>query len=82
MNYTADIKKIERTYIPADFVVRDWESLEPYFKELLEREISTKELLERWLKDQGELEAVVNENACWRQIKMTCDTENKELEDA
>src|SRR5689334_15843686 len=30
----------------------------------------------------SELEAMVNEDACWRQIKMTCDTENKSLEDA
>ncbi len=30
----------------------------------------------------SELEAVVSEDACWRQIRMTCDTENKELEQA
>jgi oligoendopeptidase F len=34
------------------------------------------------LKDQSELEAIINEDACWRQIRMTCDTENKELENA
>ena len=28
------------------------------------------------------MEAVLSEDACWRQIKMTCDTENKELEEA
>ena len=49
---------------------------------MLERDIATKEKLEQWLKDQSELEAVVNEDACWRQIKMTCDTENKSLEEA
>ncbi len=76
--YTADIKKIQRHFLPADFTVTDWETLEPYFKELLGRDISTKEKLEQWLKDQSELEAVVNEDACWRQIKMTCDTENKD----
>jgi oligoendopeptidase F len=32
------------------------------------------------LKDSSELEAAISEDACWRQIKMTCDTENKELE--
>ena len=30
----------------------------------------------------SELEAVVSEDACWRQIRMTCDTENKKLEEA
>lgn len=82
MNYTADIKKIKRTFIPDDFIVTDWENLECYFINLLERDISTKPLLERWLQDQSELESIVSENACWRQIKMTCDTTNKELEEA
>jgi oligoendopeptidase F len=38
--------------------------------------------MEQWLKDQSGLEAMVNEDACWRQIRMTCDTENKALESA
>ncbi len=82
MTYTADIKKIPRHFIPADFTVSNWESLEPFFKELLERNIDSNPLLEQWLKDQSELEAVVNEDFCWRQIRMTCDTENKSLEEA
>ena len=82
MTPTADIKKIPRYFVPKDFVITDWQSLEPYFKNLLERNIDTSATLEQWLKDQSELEAVVNEDACWRQIKMTCDTENKSLEEA
>ena len=77
MNYTADIKKLPRQFVPKDFAVTDWQNLEPFFKELLERNIETKAELEKWLKNQSELEAVVNEDACWRQIKMTCDIENK-----
>ncbi len=80
--YSADIKKLPRQFVPKDFAVTDWQSLEPYFKDLLERNIDTKESLEKWLKDQSELEALINEDACWRQIKMTCDTENKTLEEA
>jgi oligoendopeptidase F len=80
--YTAEIQKQTRTFLPEDFKVTDWPSLEPYFKELLEREITDKISLEQWLKDQSELEAAVSEDACWRQIKMTCDTENKALEEA
>ena len=38
--------------------------------------------LERWMKDASEVEAVISEDACWRQIRMTCDTENKELEES
>lgn len=82
MNYTADIKKLPRQFVPKDFAVTDWQNLEPFFKELLERNIETKAELEKWLKNQSELEAVVNEDACWRQIKMTCDIENKSLEEA
>jgi oligoendopeptidase F len=80
--YTADIKKLPRHFVPSDFTVTDWQSLEPLFNNLLDRNIDTKENLEQWLKDQSELEALVNEDACWRQIKMTCDTENKALEEA
>ncbi len=80
--YSADIKKIIRSFLPGEFTVTNWDVLEPYFKNLLERDISSLEKLEQWLKDQSELEAIVNEDACWRQIKMTCDTENKALEEA
>jgi oligoendopeptidase F len=80
--YTADIQKLQRSFIPTNFVVTDWNTLETYFTNLLNREINSKEDLEQWLKDQSELEAVVSEDACWRQIKMTCDTENKTLEEA
>ena len=80
--YTADIQKLPRHFVPKDFAVTNWQSLEPMFKNLLDRNIDTKENLEQWLQDQSELEALVSEDACWRQIKMTCDTENKTLEEA
>ena len=79
--YTADIKKLPRNFVPADFVLTDWAVLEPYFKNLSARDIESKSALEKWLQDQSELEAVINEDASWRQIKMTSDTENKVLED-
>jgi oligoendopeptidase F len=82
MTASADIKKIERHFLPKDLVVDKWETIEPYFKELLEREINSKESLEKWLKDTSEVEAVISEDACWRQIKMTCDTTDKSLEEA
>lgn len=80
--YTAAIQKTTRHFVPDNFEVTNWQSLEPFFKELLDRNIDNQQTLEQWLKDQSELEAVVSEDACWRQIKMTCDTENKALEDA
>ena len=82
MNYSADIKKLPRNFLPQDLTITDWKALEPYFIQLNEREIKSEGDLRQWLKDISELEAAVSEDACWRQIKMTCDTENKELEKA
>jgi oligoendopeptidase F len=82
MNYSADISKIKRTYIPEDFNISNWEQLEPWFQNLAERKISSPKEFELWLKDLNELEAVISEDACWRQIRMTCDTTDKTLEDS
>ena len=82
MTYTAELKKPERHFLPEAFAVTDWNTLEPYFQELEQRDLGSREALEKWLEDMSELEAVVSEDVCWRQIRMTCDTENKELEAA
>src|SRR5580692_12098154 len=79
---TADLKKPVRHFLPADYVLKDWAGLEPYFQDLEKRPLETREALEKWLLDMSELEAVVGEDACWRQIRMTCDTENKSLEES
>lgn len=76
------LKQKERTFLPKDFKVTDWAALQPYFETLKERNLNCKADLENWLHDISELEAVVSEDACWRQIKMTCDTTNKECEEA
>lgn len=82
MTLSADIKKLERHFLPQDFTVTTWDTLEPFFKDLADRPINSNTDLEHWLKDISELEAVVSEDACWRQIKMTCDTTDKSLEEA
>ncbi len=82
MSYTAELKKTPRRFLPEDFKVTTWESLEPFLKNLLDRSINSVTDLEAWLKDSSELEAVLSEDACWRQIRMTCDTNNKELEES
>lgn len=83
MNKTfAPLEKNKRQFLPDDFKVSTWDLLQPYFEELVKREINNKQELEKWLYDISELEAVISEDACWRQIKMTCDTTNKEFEEA
>lgn len=82
MDPRAAIQKMPRHFLPADFTITDWTSLEPWFQQLLDRSIADVSELEQWIKDYNELDAAVSEDVCWRQIKMTCDTENKELEEA
>ncbi len=82
MVLSADIQKLERSFVPADFKVTTWELLEPFFKNLADRSLNSREDLEQWMKEMSEVEAVVSEDACWRQIKMTCDTTDKALEEA
>lgn len=72
------IAKKTRTYIPQDLAIT-WESLEPIFTELQNRQITSVEELEQWLKDRSELEAALEEDFAWRYIKMSCDTANEEL---
>lgn len=76
------IEKLKRNFLPEDFKMTTWDALQPYFDKLIATEINSKEELESWLRNISELEAVISEDACWRQINMTCDTTNKEYEDA
>jgi oligoendopeptidase F len=78
----AAIEKIKRSFLPQKFEISNWEALAPYFQLLVDMPINSKTDLEQWLKNMSELEAVVSEDACWRQIKMTCDTTDKSLEEA
>jgi oligoendopeptidase F len=78
----APLEKKQRNFLPADFKITDWEALLPYFETLQDRKLDSKEQLEQWLNDISELEAVISEDACWRQINMTCDTTSKEYEEA
>ena len=82
MGYSANIEKLTHSFLPTSFELKDWQTLEPYFIELRDRAIDSKASLEKWLKDLSELEAFISEDACWRQVRMTCDTENKSLEEA
>lgn len=72
------ISKKPRTFVPEKFDIT-WETLEPLFLELKNREINSVEDLERWLKDRSELESALEEDFAWRYIRMTCDTANEQL---
>ncbi|MCE2675429.1 MAG: M3 family oligoendopeptidase [Sediminibacterium sp.] len=82
MTRTADIQKLSHQFLPTDAVLTNWEGLEPYFKTLLGQDLDSVATLEKWLQNLSELEAFISEDACWRQIKMTCDTTDKSLEES
>ncbi|TAF43176.1 MAG: M3 family oligoendopeptidase [Sphingobacteriales bacterium] len=68
----------KRNFLPQTLTI-NWETLEPFFTLLLQREINSVTELENWLKHRSELEAVLEEDFAWRYIKMTCDTTNDDL---
>jgi len=69
-----------RKFLPDKLKISSWEVIEPYFIQLLERDIHSKEELETWLKHRSELEAFVSEDLAWRYVRMTCNTEDSSLE--
>jgi len=78
---TADLEKPVRRFLPEVFELTDWKSIESFFIDLEERPLTNAAELEKWLQDMSELEAVISEDASWRHIRMTCDTEDKKLQE-
>ena len=72
--------KFERRFVltPLDF--SRWQNILPLFEVLERRPVDTPEQLESWLLDRSELMDVIQEEGSVRYIRMTCDTENKDLE--
>lgn len=71
-----------RTYLPAEYRISNWDTLKPYYDELLNRPLDNPQAFGQFLKDLSELESVVSEDLAWRYIRMTCNTSDKHLEDA
>lgn len=72
------IERDKRNFLPEDFKVEDWGKIEPYYKDLLSRNIDNSEDLKNWFRDRSELESVLSEDLAWRYIRMTCDTESED----
>lgn len=66
-----------RNLLPKDFKVGDWAGLEPYYAQLLNTTISSKEELETFLVSASEIDGVVQEDLAWRYIRMTCNTQEQ-----
>jgi len=72
----------QRSYLSAAIDFSSWSSVEPWFVQLESRPLDTVEKIELWLKDRSELLDVIGEEGALRYIRMTCDTEDKDLEKA
>lgn len=71
-----------RNFLPQDFTIQTWSELQPYYDNLVAKDVSTKSSFEEFLAQLSELESVVSEDLAWKYIKMTCDTTNKALEES
>ncbi|HSW45839.1 MAG TPA: M3 family metallopeptidase, partial [Phycisphaerae bacterium] len=80
MNNT--LRLYRRQYVQAGADMGDWSHIEPYFDELDRRPIDTKEALERWLLDQSDLAACLDEEVTRRRVAMTCHTDDAAIETA
>lgn len=64
----------KRNFIAENFEPSTWAAIEPYFKNLLERNINSLEELNSWLKDLSELQAALEESSRWIYVRTTIDT--------
>src|SRR5882724_6479263 len=83
MNSTAyEPQTFPRRWLPAGTDLTTWEAIEPWYRRLLDRPVSSARELEEWLFDVGELNAAVGQEGVRRYIAMTCQTDDPEREAA
>ncbi|MEL6606911.1 MAG: M3 family oligoendopeptidase [Bacteroidota bacterium] len=64
-------------FLPENFSVTEWAAIQPYYEQLLARELSSPAVLRKWLLDRNELEGALSEDFGRRYINMTRDTANE-----
>jgi oligoendopeptidase F len=72
----------ERHFLPENFEFSIWEDLKPFYEELKDRQIDTVQDLENWMADRNELEDYLAENAAWRYINYTRNTEDPAIRES
>ena len=68
-----------RVFIGEEFDLKKWEDLQPFYENLIDREVNSVDDLRQWFLDRSELESYLSENFAWRYIRQTCDTANTGL---
>ncbi|MCP4590569.1 MAG: M3 family oligoendopeptidase [bacterium] len=71
-----------RHYLGREDVLAEWTVIEPYFEELEGRTLDTVQALNQWTLDCSELEAAIDQIGVDRYVRMTCQTDDPEREQA
>ncbi len=71
-----------RRFVPQTADMGEWGQIEPLYRELLERPITSTAELEQWLIDSSELSSAIGEERARRYIAMTQQTDDKAREAA
>lgn len=66
------------SFLPSNFTIIDWNSLEPFFIKLEAIPLNTDDELNRFLKFKTELEMAIDEDQAWRYIRFNVNTRDEE----
>jgi oligoendopeptidase F len=69
-------------WLPEGLELKEWEQIEPWYRQLMDQLVDTAADLERWVLAAGELNAAVGQEGVERYIAMTCQTDDPEREAA
>jgi oligoendopeptidase F len=61
-------------FLPQVFAVTQWKDIQPFYEQLLARNLTSLETLQQWFLDRSELEGALSEEGGWRYINTTRDT--------
>lgn len=73
---------MRQTFLPASLIIQKPEDILPFYQKLLDAEIPSENEFKEFLLNVSDLESAVSEDMAWRYIRMTCDTANKDHEQA
>ena len=76
---TEVLTRSPRHFIGETLELANWDTVKPYYDDLLNRSIVDADDLRQWFLDRSELESYLSENFAWRYIRMTCETANATL---
>ncbi len=71
-----------RSFVATDADFGDWGQIEPYYRQLIDREIGSQEQFEQWLLDACEVAAIYGEEETARYTAMTCATDDQQAKQA